>query len=492
MRKSGILLPISSLPSSHGIGAFSESAFKFIDFLKSAGQTYWQILPLGPTGYGDSPYQSFSSFAGNPYFIDLDQLVAKGYITQLDIETFDFGQTSSCVDYGKLYAGRFKLLAKAFEKSQITMDEGFKSFVDSNSQWLEDYALYRALKDHFESRPWSQWPDDIKMRHRDALIEYKEKLGNQIEFYEFIQYMFDEQWREVKAYANNKGIKIIGDLPIYVAYDSADAWANPDLFRFNFELEPVVVAGCPPDAFSMDGQLWGNPIYDWENHKKQGYSWWIKRLNYSFKLYDTVRIDHFRGFDEFYEIIGTDETAANGVWRKGPGYSFFEGLNDQLKGKSIIAEDLGYVTDSVKTLLKKTGYPGMKIMQFAFDSREASDYLPHNYEKNSVVYTGTHDNYTVVEWYEKLSSEDKKYCNDYLGIEEATKEIHWQMIRLTLGSVCDLAIIPMQDYLGLGEEGRMNTPSTTDHNWSWRMSDDDYNDALTKKIKRLTGIYGRI
>ncbi len=492
MRESGILLPIASLPSPYGIGCFSKEAYEFIDKLVEAGQSYWQILPLGPTGYGDSPYQSFSTFAGNPYFIDPEDLIARGYVTKEQCEAYDFGENSQYIDYEKIYRSRFKLLWKAYENSNIGTEPEFQSFVQENACWLEDYALYMAVKDSFGSVCWVEWDEDIKLRRPEAMAEYREKLVKEVEFYQFQQYLFHAQWSRLKAYANGKGVKIIGDIPIYVAFDSSDAWANPELFQFDEECNPVAVAGCPPDAFAATGQLWGNPLYRWDYHRETGYRWWIQRLGACFELYDMVRIDHFRGFDEYYSVPYGEPTAEHGTWEKGPGYELFQVLEENLGKRQVIAEDLGFLTDSVIELVKRSGYPGMKILQFAFDSREESDYLPHNYTQNAVVYTGTHDNDTILGWYHTIQGEDKELCNQYLQLANCDgKELHWEFIRAALASVAKLAVIPMQDYLGLGPEARINIPSTLGNNWRWRMGSGDFTTELAGKIDKMTKLYGR-
>ncbi|MCM8710061.1 4-alpha-glucanotransferase [Clostridium sp. SYSU_GA19001] len=491
-RECGILLSIASLPSRFGIGAFSKSAYHFVDQLKKAGQKYWQILPLGPTGYGDSPYQSFSTFAGNPYFIDLEELIKEGYITEEECNSYDFGKNERYIDYEKIYLSRFKVLKTAYERSNITKTEEFYSFVNENAYWLEDYALYMAVKNSFSGVSWSEWEEDIRLRRPSALKKYKNKLADEIDFYKFQQFVFAKQWFKLKAYANKCGIKIIGDIPIYVALDSADSWSHPELFQFDEKKKPIAVAGCPPDAFSPTGQLWGNPLYNWEYHKKTSYAWWIQRIAYSFKLFDVVRIDHFRGFDEYYSIPYGFPTAEKGKWEKGPGYDFFEKLCKQLGRLDIIAEDLGFLTDSVLELVKKTGYPGMKVLEFAFDSREESDYLPHNYTNNCVVYTGTHDNETIAGWYKNLNAKDKQLAIDYLDIgTEDEEQIYWKFIRLALSSVARLAVIPIQDYLGLGNEARINKPSTVGNNWKWRLLENEITDELLEKIRKITKIYGR-
>ena len=490
MRKGGILLPVSSIPSRYGIGTFSKQAYEFVDFLEKAGQKYWQILPLGPTGYGDSPYQSFSTFAGNPYYIDLEELIGKGWLTREECDACDFGADDGYVDYEKVYLSRFKVFKKAYERSGIGTDGDFLEFREENAFWLGDYALYMAVKNSFDSVSWIEWDEDIRLRKEDAMAAYKEKYAAEVEFYEFQQYLFASQWFALKAYANEKGIEIIGDIPIYVAFDSADTWANPELFQLDENCIPVGVAGCPPDSFSATGQLWGNPLYRWEYHKETGYEWWMRRIAYCYKLYDVVRIDHFRGFDEYYFIPYGDATAEFGHWEKGPGYDIFKVMKEKLGKKAVIAEDLGFLTPSVLKLVKKTGYPGMKILQFAFDSREESDYLPHNYSCNSVVYTGTHDNDTTMGWFDTLNRKDKAFAKRYLNIT-SRKDVHWEFIRAALASVSDTAIIPMQDYLGLGAEARMNIPSTLGNNWKWRMPDGQLTDELAEKIRAMTKLYGR-
>lgn len=493
MRAAGILLPISSLPSPYGIGSFSKSAYEFIDQLKRAGQRYWQILPLGPTGYGDSPYQSFSAFAGNPYFIDLDTLAEEGLLEKAEYESCDFGANPDRVDYLKLYRNRFPLLRKAFKRSHFQEEPEFVKFYQSNQEWLEDYSLYMAIKNQFQGNSWIFWKDDIRMREEKVLKEYRENCKEEIAFYQFIQYKFAQQWSKVKAYANASGIQIIGDIPIYVALDSADSWAHSELFQFDENHMPSRVAGCPPDAFSADGQLWGNPLYDWDYHEKTGYSWWKKRITHCLKLYDVVRVDHFRGFDEYFSIPYGAKTAAGGSWMPGPGMKLFRALQEELGDTPIIAEDLGYLTESVEALVRDSGYPGMKVIEFAFDSREAGDYLPYNYHKNCVVYTGTHDNQTLQGWFPELSQKDRSFAVEYLNLDpNHTQELHWDFIRLALGCVADTAIISMQDYLGLGPEARMNHPSTLGNNWCWRLLPGQVTQELLDRIFRVTEVYGRL
>ena len=489
MRKSGILMPVSSLPGNYGIGAFSKESYKFVDFLKKANQKIWQILPLGPTGYGDSPYQSFSTFAGNPYFIDLEKLVEEGLLTQEECEEFSYGNDECCVDYASIYNSRQVLLKKAYERSNIAADDEFQKFVQENQFWLDDYALYMAIKDELGGCSWTSWEEDIKLRKPESLAVYREKLQKEMDCYRFQQYYFLKQWLKLKEYANENGIEIIGDIPIYVSLDSADAWANPELFQLDENCNPKAVAGCPPDAFSADGQLWGNPLYDWDYHKENGYDWWVKRIGYCFKLYDIVRIDHFRGFDEYYSIPN-DKTAMHGHWEKGPGMSLFNTLKEKLGEKPIIAEDLGFLTDTVIQLVKDTGYPGMKILQFGFDSREESEYLPHSYIRNSVVYTGTHDNDTTKHWFDVLDAQDKKMAVEYMNLKEDAN-ICSEMIRMAYASVSDTCIIPIQDYLELGEEARINVPSSLGKNWTWRMKADALTDELAERMVELVRIYKR-
>lgn len=494
MRESGILLPIASLPSRYGIGCFSKEAFQFVDSLKAAGQSCWQILPLGPTGYGDSPYQSFSAFAGNPYFIDLEKLTREGLLTGEECDQIDFGDDSQCIDYEKQYFGRFVLLRKAYER-WVNLHES-SQIRDMLEEALEDetkeYCFYMAVKNHFDSRSWEEWDEDIKLRRPEAVAAYRERLRDEISFYQFQQMKFQEQWTALKTYAHEQGVRIIGDIPIYVANDSADAWAHPELFQYDGDCHPVAVAGCPPDGFSADGQLWGNPLYRWDYHAKTGFTWWMKRMSYCFQLYDVVRVDHFRGFDEYYSIPYGNKTAVDGQWRKGPGLSIFRKMEEEFGAVDIIAEDLGFLTPSVIKLVEDTGFPGMKVLQFAFDSREKSNYLPCFYNQNCVVYTGTHDNDTVKGWYEKLNQKDRQLSVSYMDNGATPKEeIHWDFIRLAQSSVARLCVIPLQDYLGLGSEARINTPSTLGGNWCWRMKAGAFTDDIAAKCLKMTELYGR-
>ena len=495
-RAAGILMPISSLPSEYGIGCFSKSAYEFVDWLKKAGQSYWQILPLGPTSYGDSPYQSFSTFAGNPYFIDLETLIEEGVLTKKECDAVGWGRAKGSIDYKKIYEGRYPLLRKAYERSKVQENTEYQKFVEENSWWLSDYALFMAVKDRFGGVEWKQWADDIKLRWGPAMDYYREELYFDIEFQQYMQFKFYEQWMKLKAYANKKGIQIIGDIPIYVAMDSADTWAHPELFQLDEENVPVAVAGCPPDGFSATGQLWGNPLYRWGYHRETGYQWWISRLSYVFRLYDVVRIDHFRGFDEYFSIPYGAETAVDGHWEKGPGIELFWRVREALGEKPVIAEDLGYVTDTVRDLVRDSGFPGMKVLEFAFDSRDsgcANDYLPHNYPENSVAYTGTHDNETLVGWWGSISKEEQKLTREYLcDAYTPEKELYKSLISLVMRSAAKLCVIPMQDYLGLDNRYRMNTPSTVGTNWKWRIRKNQLSVRLQKEIHGIALRYGRM
>lgn len=494
MRECGVLMPVFSLPSAYGIGCFSKEAYEFVDMLKKSGQTKWQILPLGPTGYGDSPYQSFSTFAGNPYFIDPETLIKEELLTKKECEesmpAAKGEQAMSSIDYEWLYFHRFPLLRKAFSRFQP--DASYEKFLTENSDWLTDYCLFMAIKDKQGGISFAEWPDAYRNREPEALEEAKAALKTEMDFYRFQQYEFRKQWDKLHAYANAQGIAIIGDIPIYVAFDSADTWANPKLFQIGEDNLPTGVAGCPPDAFSATGQLWGNPLFAWDYHKKTGYEWWLKRIAHCFSLYDVVRIDHFRGFDEYYAIPYGDKTAEFGKWMPGPGMDLFRTVKERLGDLPIIAEDLGFLTESVKELLKDSGYPGMKVLQFAFDPREPSNYLPHTYTPNSVVYTGTHDNTTTRGWYHEISAESRVFAREYMRIPALDEDtLSWNFIALAMSSVANLCMIPMQDYLCLDKEARINTPSTLGGNWTWRMEKGAFTEELAGQMKRLTVIYGR-
>lgn len=495
MRASGILLPIASLPGKYGIGCFSKEAYQFVDFLREAGQKYWQILPIGPTSYGDSPYQSFSTFAGNPYFISLESLVEQGLLEKEECDRVDFGKSDTSVDYYKLYMGRFQLLRKAYERSKITEREDFHRFREENGFWLRDYAIFMAVKTFFGGVSFEEWPEDIRLRLGYSMDYYQEKLYFEIEFYEYIQYEFYRQWFRLRQYANDKGIEIIGDIPIYVAYDSADVWAHPELFQMDDNRQPVAVAGCPPDGFSATGQLWGNPLYQWEYHRNTGFDWWIRRIDKCRQLYDVTRIDHFRGFDEYFSIPADAEDARAGRWEKGPGAELFHAARARLGEIRIIAEDLGYITDSVRRLVQECGFPNMKVLEFAFDSRDSSgpaEYLPYSYGKNCVVYTGTHDNETLLGWLDNIQPQELEMIGKYIGRKfKDSREIVPELIRLAQASTADTCIIPIQDYLCLDNGARINKPSTVGTNWKWRIAERQLGGGLAEKIREYALLYGR-
>ena len=489
MRKSGILMHISSLPNPYGIGSVGKCAYDFVDFLARAGQSYWQILPLCPTGYGDSPYQSFSTFAGNHYLIDLDTLIRDGLLEQAEVDAICWSEDETRVDYGRLYDHRGKLLRLAYQR--FTPGEDFERYVSDNESWLPDFALFMTLKEMYHGQPWQNWPAELVKRDPVVLERYRQELKSSLEFQYFLQYTFSNQWRALRAYANGKGIRIIGDVPIYVPLDSADVWANPGLFQLDENCHPRMVAGCPPDSFSADGQLWGNPLYDWEKMKKNGFAWWTRRLAAAAKMYDVVRLDHFRGFESYWAIPAGDTTAAGGSWRPGPGMDFIRAIQKALPELDFIAEDLGYVTPEVRALQEGSGYPGMKVMQFAFDSREAGNYLPYTYPVNSVCYSGTHDNLTMQQWFDEAAPIDITMAKDYLGLNPAEGYVRG-MIRGCMSSTSWLCIIQMQDYLELGAEARMNFPGTlSTNNWTWRAKPGFLTEELEKRILETTLRYGR-
>lgn len=491
MRRSGVLMPISALPSLYGIGTMGNTAKKFVDFLKKSGQSYWQILPICPTGFGNSPYQSFSSFAGNPYFIDLEYLCKENLLKKKECESLNWGSCSEKIDYGALYDSRYVLFQKAQERFEQNVPEDFELFCNENAQWLEDFALFMALKDENDGKPWYLWEDVFKYRDYNALHTFKNNRESSIRFYKMLQYFFYKQWRDLKHYANSNGIQMIGDVPIYVARDSVDVWTNPGQFYLDENLNPIEVAGCPPDAFTEDGQLWGNPLFRWDVMKNDGYHWWTKRIEATVKLYDVIRIDHFRGFDSYYAIPAMDETARNGYWKQGPGMDLFWNLEQKLGKLPIIAEDLGFLTDSVRKLLWDSGFPGMKVLQFAFGSRDGSDYLPHNYPNHCVAYCGTHDNDTNMGWIKTTAKEQQKFAKEYLNL---TKEegYSWGMMRGIWASAADMVIVTMQDLLEIGSEGRLNEPSTLGENWTWRMKAKAIDARLTSRLYKYTQMYGRL
>ncbi len=490
MRESGILMHITSLAGPYGIGTMGKSAYDFVDFLYESGQRCWQILPLSPTGYGDSPYQSCSTFAGNPYLIDLDLLVEEGLLKQEDLALIPWCQKDTKVDYGALYNHRLPVLRLAY--SRFSGGDAYDAFCRDNSAWLGDYALYLALKAQQGGKVWNQWPEPLKRREPDAIWQARQTLKEEIGFHCFVQYLFFTQWQALRAYAKQKDITIIGDVPIYVPLDSADVWASPELFELDGNLDPVAVAGCPPDAFSEDGQLWGNPLYRWKDMEENGFTWWINRLAAAGRLYDVVRLDHFRAFEAYWRIPYGDKTAKGGKWVKGPDMAFIQALKKSLPELRLIAEDLGFLTQEVLDLRDASGYPGMKVLGFAFDSREPSDYLPHNYIANTVCYTGTHDNMTTRQWFDTAGEDAVAYACEYMNLS-GKEDYVWGTIRTAMASVSQLCIVPIQDYLDLGAEGRMNFPgTTTDANWTWRISAGALTPALSKRIAAMTRLYGRL
>ncbi len=489
MRTSGILMPIFSLPSPYGIGTFGKAAFDFVDFLKQGGQTYWQILPLNPTNYGDSPYQSFSSFAGNPYFIDLDLLIKDGLLTESEVKSVDFGQSIEKIDYEKLYNNRYPLLKKAY--GRFKTDSSYYEFLNQNSLWLEDYALFTAVKSHSGGNSWLLWSEPFKSREKSAIQKAKIEFADEINFCKFLQYQFFTQWQKLKDYANQNGIKIIGDVPIYVALDSADVWSNKRQFQLNEDYTPKAVAGVPPDAFSESGQLWGNPLYDWNYMKTTDYAWWKGYLGHALKMYDTVRIDHFRGFESYFSIPFKDADATHGSWIKGPDVDLFKSLKREFGDDlPIIAEDLGIITPAVRKMLDTTKFDGMKVLQFAFDGDPNNAYLPHNHIKNCVLYTGTHDNDTLMGWLKNASHDSVSQAKAYINCKNDA-DFNWDMIKFALSSVADTCIIPMADLLGLDSQGRINTPSTVGSNWQWRIKGECINGWLAEILNTNTALYGR-
>lgn len=491
-RKSGILLHISSLPSPHGIGTLGKEAYAFADFLSDAGQSCWQLLPLGPTSVYDSPYQSFSTYAGNPYFIDLDLLCEAGLLTQSDYADADFGGDPARADYGKLYQNRYPVLRRAYERSKLLSHEALDAFVESKP-WLPDYALFMALKEYFGGVMWTQWPDaDIRMRRPEAISRYRALLGDEIGFQTFMQYCFFTQWERLRAYVKEKGIRLIGDLPIYVPLDSADVWAEPAQFQLDAARMPLAVAGVPPDYFSADGQLWGNPLYDWGAMRADGYGWWMRRLDAVSRLYDVVRIDHFRAFSTYWRVPMGEKTARVGEWVRGPGMDFIGAVQARFPAMEIIAEDLGCLSEDVYALVRESGLPGMKVLEFAFSPGEPSEYLPHAYPRGCVCYTGTHDNATITGWFSEASEAEIDTAVRYLGLNER-EGYHWGMLRGGMGSVADLFVAQMQDFLGLGASARMNVPGTLGGtNWQWRLLPGQLDDALADRMHEYARIYGRL
>lgn len=489
-RSSGILLHISSLPGEFGIGDFGEDAYKFVDFLYHAKQRNWQILPLGITSFGDSPYQSFSAFAGNPYFIDINELIDLGYIDENDLDTISFGEDTTRIDYGLLYTNKMCILKKSYKEAKHIIDNDLQCFYKENYDWIRDFALFMTIKGKHNNRSWLEWDKRYQEYNSPDVLQFEKENKEKIFFWVFTQYLFSKQWKRLKKYANNKDIKIIGDLPIYISTDSADVWANPHLFNLDESFEPITVSGCPPDAFSDKGQLWGNPIYKWNVIEDEDYNWWIKRIKYSFKLFDTLRIDHFIGFESFWEVKYGDKDATKGKWSKGPGRKLFKKIKEELGELDIIVEDLGVTSDAVRKLVNDTGFPSMKVIQFAFDTENESEHMPHLYNKNMVVYTGTHDSPTIMDWFENASKDEFNYAIKYLKLNH-DEGLNWGMIRGVWSSCANLAIAPMQDFLALGERARMNLPATIGENWTWRLKREDLTETLAKRIRNLTEIYWR-
>lgn len=482
-RGCGVLMPIFSLPSEYGIGSFSKEAYEFIDKLKIANQKYWQILPLNPAGCGDSPYQSCSTFAGNPLFIDIENIG----IDKTDLDKFKCEENDT-INYENVKVIKGEAFKISFEKNFDENDKKYQQFVRKNAFWLEDYSLYMALKNHFGGKKWSEWDECIKLRRKEAIAHFKDELENDIKYHKYVQFLFFSQWQKLKKYANSKGIEIIGDIPIYVSYDSADVWVNPKLFKLDKNLKPTLIAGCPPDDFSKKGQLWQNPVYDWKYNKSTGYKWWIERLEFALKQCDILRIDHFRGFESFYAVKNGSNDATNGKWYKGCGYSLFECLKEKAGEIKVIAEDLGFITDNVKRLLKKTGFYGMKIFQFAFENGKITEDIPYLYKNNCVAYTGTHDNATILEWYNGLKNKDRLNVNEFIT---DNKNINISLIKTVLLSSADVAIIPIADYLGLEKEGRINTPSTLGNNWKWKMKKEALTEGIICDMKHLAKLSKR-
>jgi len=497
-RYAGILMSISSLPSPYGIGCFDQAAYDFVDWLEKTGQRYWQILPLGSTSHSgafDSPYQAYSAFAGNPYFISLDALVEEGVLTREECDAAEFGTDPNKVDYELLSQNRLPLLRKAYQRSNISQVPAYQTFLQENGWWLEDYALFMALKDFFGGQNWTQWPQDIRMHYGYALDYYHRELYFDVEFHKYLQFKFLEQWRKLKKYANDRHIQIVGDIPIYVSPDGSDVWAKPEMFQLDENNLPTRIAGCPPDGFSADGQVWGNPLYRWDYHKATGFEWWVSRMWYSYQLYDLVRIDHFRGFDEYFSIPADTALAKDGRWEPGPGMELFNTLKQRLGDRGVIAEDLGHMTKSVRKLVRDSGYPNMKVLQFAFDEEDVggvNEYLPHNYQNNCVVYTGTHDNETVAGWFAGLSKAQKDQIRTYM-MDHGTpiRQMYLKLIGMALMSAADTCIIPIQDWLGLDNSARMNQPGTVEVNWSWRLAPGAIDEATSQQILTLTQRYAR-
>ncbi|MBQ5978346.1 MAG: 4-alpha-glucanotransferase [Oscillospiraceae bacterium] len=492
VRESGILMPMSSLPSPYGIGTMGKSAYRFVDFLKAAGQKYWQLLPLGPTSYGDSPYSSFSTFAGNPYYIDLDLLVKDGLLRRGEITGRDWGEDPERVDYGRIYEHRFEVLRLAYARGKEKLADEVAAFRQENAAWLEDYALFMAVKRGFGMVSWVEWPDEaIRLHKPEAVDQYRRELADDVDFWCFLQFLFFRQWKALRAYAHDKGIDFIGDVPIYVALDSADVWSAPRFFQLDENNLPTEVAGCPPDAFTEDGQLWGNPLYDWDKMKADGFGWWIRRIEGAEKLFDVIRIDHFRGFESYWAVPYGDKTARRGRWRPGPGMDLVGVLTSWFHKLRFIAEDLGFMTPEVKKLLADSGLPGMKVLEFGFDAKGESDYMPHNCVNRSVCYVGTHDNEVVNGWLKSTDRATLRYAADYMH-KTADESWCWAMIRTGMSTASQLFVMQMQDVLELPASARVNCPGTATGNWQWRMRPDAIDAKLARKIRRCTETYRRL
>lgn len=489
-RTAGVLLPISSLPSRFGIGTLGEAAYDFVRFLKEAGQTYWQVLPVGPTGYGDSPYQSFSAFAGNPYFIDLDRLVTHNLLTKEDLPPDIPVSQQSYVDYGALFATRFSVLRTAYARFDES-DPAYQQFCTSSQYWLDDYALFMAIKQTHDQHDWQQWEEPLRLREPETMQRVSRELHTEIGFWKFCQFCFSAQWQQLKAFANSNGVQIIGDIPIYVSADSADVWSHGELFLLDEQRRPKWVAGVPPDAFSATGQRWGNPLYDWDSMEQTDFHWWRQRIAACAALFDALRIDHFIGVARYYAIPVSCPNATEGEWRTGPGEKLTNAIDEAAGATRIIAEDLGVLHPSVIRLLEQTGYAGMKILQFAEDGSTDNLHIPYQYPRNAVAYTGTHDNETTTGFCQGRSADQLWFLMDYTGVTEKS-ELPDAMIRCVLASVANTAIISMQDWLGLDNHARMNTPSTLGSNWTWRLLPHQITAALTWHISQLTKVYGRL
>lgn len=492
MRKSGILLPVSALPSQYGIGRIGQRAFEFVDFLRDAGCHYWQVLPLSPTGYGDSPYQSCSCFAGSPYLISLDTLSARGWLQPSDYVSLPWETKSGQVDYALLWQQMTPVLRIAYQRFLQHKPADYRRFLAKHKAWLPEFALFMTLKEEHGGKPWYEWDSALAMRDEKAIAAVKKQYSEQIAFHEFVQYCFFSQWESLKKYANKQGIEIIGDIPIYAAYDSAEVWAQPELFQLDEKKKPVAVAGCPPDAFAVTGQLWGNPLWNWEKMAENGYAWWLDRLSFVLSMYDVVRIDHFRGFEKYYAIPYGAKTAEHGKWKKGPDFALWKAAKERFGDMPVIAEDLGNITPAVIRLLRRTGFPGMKVMQFAFDSGAGNPYLPHNFASpNCVCYTGTHDNHTLRGWVHANSAAVNAYVMSYLGIKKE-KQIPKGILRAAWASIAETAIAQMQDFLEAPPSARINTPSTLGGNWVYRTQLSDFTPKLAARIRRLNAVYGRL